>query len=191
MHFKDAAAWRAWLEGNHDKKTELYVGFWNKGTGRPSVTYKEAVDQALCYGWIDGVRGKHHPDGCFNRFTPRKARSTWSLYNVARVAELTKAGLMRPAGIKAFKARDEKNTGIYSAENKEKAVLPPAMEKRFRANTRAWAFFSARAAGYKRAAIWLIISAKREETKEKRLMQLIADSEAGRTIEALTRKTGK
>lgn len=190
-HFKDASAFRTWLEKNHETATELYVGYWNKATGKGGMTYIEAVDTALCFGWIDGLMGKHHPQASYNRYTPRKPKSTWSLRNIGRVKELTKQGLMTEAGLKAFKARTKDNSGIYGFENKHKAILPPAMEKALKANKKAWTFFSGRPQWYQRSAIWWVVSAKREETKASRLQTLINDSAAGRTIKLLTRKSGR
>src|SRR4051794_5546895 len=173
--FATPAQFRAWLEEHHDSASELLVGFYKKGSGRPGITWPEAVDQALCFGWIDGVRRSLGDESYTVRFTPRRSRSIWSAVNVARVAELTKLGLMRPAGVSAFEARRDDRTGIYSHEQKQAARLGRAQQQRFRANAKAWEFFQAQPPGYRRQAIWWVVSAKREETRARRLEQLIAD----------------
>jgi uncharacterized protein YdeI (YjbR/CyaY-like superfamily) len=177
---------RAWLAANHDRETELLVGFYKKGTGRPSITWPQSVDEALCYGWIDGVRRSLGEEAYTIRFTPRKAKSTWSAVNIARVAELTETGRMRPAGLRAFAAREESNSRIYAYENRDKAVFDVALEERFRANGAAWDFFQAQPPGYRRTIIHWVMSAKQEATRLRRLEQLIADSAAGRRVEAMT-----
>jgi uncharacterized protein YdeI (YjbR/CyaY-like superfamily) len=182
---------RAWLEAHHDSETELLVGFYKKGSGRPSITWPEAVDQALCYGWIDGVRRRIDDDSYSIRFTPRKPSSTWSAVNVRRVGELTELGLMRPAGLAAFERRSDDRTAIYSYEQRKTAKLDAEQERRFRANPAAWKWFQAQPAGYRRTASYWVISAKRPETRERRLEQLIADSAAGRTIRSLTPPSGR
>jgi uncharacterized protein YdeI (YjbR/CyaY-like superfamily) len=178
---------RAWLEAHHDTESELLVGFHKKGSGRPSITWPESVDQALCFGWIDGVRRGIDGDSYSIRFTPRKPRSTWSAVNVRRVGELTELGLMRPAGVAAFERRGDDRTAIYSYEQRKTAHLDADQERRFRANPGAWEWFQAQPAGYRRTASYWVISAKRPETRERRLEQLIADSAAGQTIRSLTR----
>jgi uncharacterized protein YdeI (YjbR/CyaY-like superfamily) len=145
------------------------------------------VDEALCFGWIDGLRKSLDDVSYAIRFTPRKARSTWSVVNVERAEALTREGRMWPAGLAAFEARTEDNTGVYSHEQEEAPELDPEQERRFRANKKAWAFFQTQPAGYKQTAIWLVVSAKREATREKRLTTLIEDSAAGRRIRQLTR----
>lgn len=178
---------RAWLEAHHDTKPELLVGFYKRGSGKPSITWPESVDEALCFGWIDGVRKSLGEEAYTIRFTPRKATSTWSAVNVKRVAELTKLGKMRPAGLRAFAARKEDKTAVYSFERKEPAQLEPAHEEVLRANAKAAAFFDAQAPWYRRTAIHWVVSAKRAETRERRLAQLVADSAGGRRIGPLTR----
>lgn len=189
--FRTTEDFRAWLQKHHATEQELLVGFYNKSSGKGGLQYFDAVDQALCFGWIDGVRKKIHADSCYQRYTPRKKGSIWSLRNIGRVEEMRRLGQMTPAGEAAFALRSANKTGVYSAENKGKAVLSPADEQRFRANKKAWEFFQAQAPSYKRAAIWLAISAKKPETREQRLRTLIADSAKGRTIKQLTRKTKK
>ncbi len=180
---------RAWLEQNHATEKELFVGFYKRGSGKPSLTWPESVDAALCYGWIDGVRNAIDELSYRIRFTPRKPTSTWSAINVKRVAELKQLGLMRPAGVNAFDARRGDKTGIYAYEQRKNAKLPPAYEKKFRANKKAWTFFQSQPPWYQRTASYRVISAKQEATREKRLAQLIRDSEAGQPIKEL-RRTG-
>jgi uncharacterized protein YdeI (YjbR/CyaY-like superfamily) len=187
--FSTPSEFRTWLEANHDKSSELLVGFYRKGSGRPSLTWPEAVDQALCFGWIDGVRKGIDDVSYTIRFTPRKARSNWSAVNVKRVGQLTNLGLMHPAGLAAFERRTEDRSGLYSYEQRHLAKLDEAQERRFRANTRGWDFFQEQPAGYRKAAVWWVVSAKREETRLRRLTQLIKDSARGRTVPPLTRPT--
>jgi uncharacterized protein YdeI (YjbR/CyaY-like superfamily) len=177
---------RAWLAEHHETESELLVGFYKKGRGRPSITWPESVDQALCFGWIDGVRRRFDDDSYTIRFTPRTARSTWSAVNVKRMQELVEAGLVAPAGAAAFERRADDRTAIYSYEQRRAARLEPEQEQRFQANARAWAFFEAQPPSYRRAAIHWVTSAKREETRERRLTQLIEDSAAGRSVPPLT-----
>lgn len=185
--FSEPSLWRQWLEEHHGSATELWVGFHKTDSGRPSITWPESVDEALCFGWIDGVR-KRIDDASYSiRFTPRKPRSTWSAVNVKRVRELADQGRMRPAGLKAFEERAEDRSGIYSYERGE-AALGATDEEQFRGSAQAWKFFQGQAASYRRAAIWWVVSAKKDETRRKRLATLIEDSEHGRTITPLTRR---
>ena len=186
IFFPTPADFRAWLAEHHTTSTELLVGFYKKGSGQPSITWPESVDEALCFGWIDGVTRNRDATSYIIRFTPRKARSTWSAVNIARVAELTREGRMQPAGLRAFEARTEDNSNIYAYEQANVA-LTEADEQQFQANPAAWAFFQAQPAGYRRTATWWVISAKREETRRKRLATLINDSAEGRTLAQLTR----
>ena len=185
--FATPEEFRAWLAEHHEAETELVVGFYKKGSGRPSMTWPQSVDQALCFGWIDGVRRRIDDTSYCIRFTPRKPRSTWSAVNVKRMKELVEAGLVAPAGMAAFQRRGDDNTAIYSYEQRKAARLAPEQEQRFRANERAWAFFAAQRPSYRRAAIHWVTSAKREETRERRLTRLIEDSAAGRSVPPLTR----
>jgi uncharacterized protein YdeI (YjbR/CyaY-like superfamily) len=185
--FATPADFRAWLEKNHAIHTELSVGFYKRDSGRPSITWPESVDAALCYGWIDGVRNSIDAFSYRIRFTPRKPISTWSAINVKRVAELTKLGLMHEAGIKAFEARKGEKTGIYAYEQRKTAKFPPDYEKKFRANKKAWTFFQKQPPWYQRTATYRVISAKQEATREKRLAELIRDSQAGLSIKELRR----
>lgn len=181
--FASPAEFRAWLHDNHDKTTELSVGYYKKGTGKPSMTWAESVDQALCYGWIDGVRKSIDEERYKIRFTPRKTRSTWSNVNIKRVGELTEQGLMQPAGSKAFEQRAGERSGIYAFEQPEDAAkLSEAEAALFRANEAAWTFFEGQAPHYQHAARWWVVSAKKAETRQKRMAQLIEDSENERRI---------
>jgi uncharacterized protein YdeI (YjbR/CyaY-like superfamily) len=178
---------RAWLAEHHEARDELWVGFHKKATGRSSVTWPQAVDQALCFGWIDGVRKSLGDESYKIRFTPRKSRSTWSAINVRRYGELLAEGLVAPAGVAAFERRAEDRTAIYSYENRDKAVFEDEQEARFRADAAAWEWFQAQPPSYRRTATYWVVSAKRPETRERRLTRLIEDSAAGRTIPPLTR----
>jgi uncharacterized protein YdeI (YjbR/CyaY-like superfamily) len=186
--FASPAEWRHWLATHHKRSNELWVGFYKRESGRPSITWPEAVDEALCYGWIDGVRRRVNRQRYTIRFTPRRASSTWSAVNVRQVQALIKCGRMRAAGTRAYLARRQANTGIYSFEQRRKAKLPPVFQRQFKASTAAWRFFQSQAPWYQRTAIWWVISAKREETRRKRLSILIEDSAHARTIPPLTRK---
>ena len=177
---------RAWLEDNHESATELLVGFYKKGSGKPSITWPESVEQALCFGWIDGVRRGLDDESYTIRFTPRKRSSTWSRVNLEEVEELKRRGLMRPAGLRAYEERREAKTGVYSYELREAAELPAEYEERLRADAKAWEDWSARPPSYRKAAIWWVVSAKREETRERRLAQLIEHSAKGQTVPPLT-----
>ena len=181
--FRSADEFRAWLEANHDSATELWVGYYKKGASKTSMTYKESVDEGLCFGWIDGLTRRIDDEVYTIRFTPRTRRSTWSAVNVARVGELMAAGRAHPAGIRAFEARTEDNTGIYSYENRP-ADLPDAYLARLKANEGAWSWWQAQRPGYRRVATWWVVSAKQEATRERRLATLIEDCAAGRMIKS-------
>jgi uncharacterized protein YdeI (YjbR/CyaY-like superfamily) len=187
LFFKTPAEFRAWLEQHHSSEQELLVGFYRKDSGKPSITWPESVDAALCYGWIDGVRRSIDEVSYQIRFTPRKPTSTWSAINIKRVAELSKLGLMDPAGIKAFAARKSDKSAIYAYEQRHNAKFPAPYEKRFRANKKAWAFFQQQPPWYRRTATYRVISAKQESTRLKRLARLILDSESGQPIKELQR----
>jgi uncharacterized protein YdeI (YjbR/CyaY-like superfamily) len=184
--FATPAQLRAWLEEHHESATELLVGFYKKGSGRPSITWPESVDQALCFGWIDGVRRSLGDEAYTIRFTPRKARSNWSAVNVRRIQELIDEGLVHPAGAAAFERRSDDRTAIYSYEQRKTAALPPEYERQLRADPAAAEFFDAQPPWYRRTAAHWVISAKREATRERRLAQLIEDSASGRRIGPLT-----
>jgi uncharacterized protein YdeI (YjbR/CyaY-like superfamily) len=184
--FATPAEWRAWLREHHATERELLVGFYRVASGRPSITWPQSVDQALCFGWIDGIRRGIDGESYSIRFTPRKRTSIWSAVNIRRAQELIDQGLMQPAGLAAFEARTGDRSGIYSFEQKERPELSPEFAAEFRANPEAWAFYEARAPYYRRTSAWWVMSAKREETRRKRLAQLIADSAAGRLLKQLT-----
>lgn len=187
IFFESPAEWREWLEQHHATATEVIVGMYKKTAGKPdAMTWSQAVDQAICFGWIDGVRRGFDETRTTLRFTPRKARSTWSAVNIDKVERLTAEGLMRPAGLKAFEARTEDNSRIYSFEQKDVKLPAPAL-KRLKADKKAWEYWQSRPPGYKRIASWWVISAKREETREKRLATLIEDCAAGRLIKSQRR----
>lgn len=184
--FATPAKLRAWLEKHHETKPELLVGFYRKGSGKPSITWPEAVDQALCFGWIDGVRRSLDDERYTNRFTPRRPRSNWSAVNIKRAKELIDLGLMHPAGLKAFEARTDARSGVYSYEQRHSVKLDEAYERRFRRNKKAWEYFQAKAPSYRTTAVYWVMSAKREETRERRLARLIDDSAHERTVPPLT-----
>jgi uncharacterized protein YdeI (YjbR/CyaY-like superfamily) len=179
VHFLTPAHFRRWLEEHHATATELQIGFYKKSAGKPGMVYKEALDEALCFGWIDGVVHRLDAERYMQRFTPRKRGSIWSNINVGHVARLKAAGRMRPAGLAAFAGRSAAKTGVYAFEQAAKQ-LPPAYAKRFRANKKAWAFFTAQAPWYQRLAIHKIVSPKQLATRERWLDRVIADSAAGR-----------
>ena len=187
LFFASAAAFRQWLEKHHDSASELLVGFHKRATGRPSLSWPESVDEALSFGWIDGVRKRIDDESYSIRFTPRKTHSTWSAINIRRVAELTKLGRMRPAGIAAFERRTDNRSAIYAYENRPR-TLPPEYEKQFRKNRGAWKFFNEQPPGYRRLAIYWVTSAKREETRARRLAQLMDDSAKRRRLAQYTLK---
>ena len=189
--FESPAEFRAWLEQHHATERELWVGYYKKGSGRPSMTWPESVDEALCFGWIDGIRKSVDGESYTIRFTPRRPRSVWSAVNIGRAGELTREGRMWPAGVKAFEARDENRSRIYAYEQREQGLAEP-YAKKMRRNKAAWKFFQAQTASYRKLVGSWVSSAKKEETRLKRLEQLIEDSAAGRTIPPYTRakKTG-
>ena len=169
--FKDASSFRQWLTTHHDSATELLMGFYKKASGKPSITYQEALDEALCFGWIDGVRKRVDEASYTIRFTPRRPKSAWSRVNIARVDTLSKAGLMQPPGVDAFERRDEtKYDSYYDARNRE---FDEASERAIRADRRAWAFLQAQSAWFRGGAAFWVMSAKREETRARRLASLI------------------
>jgi uncharacterized protein YdeI (YjbR/CyaY-like superfamily) len=184
--FATPADLRAWFEAHHADAGELLVGFYKKGRGRASITWPESVDEALCFGWIDGIR-RRIDDECYSiRFTPRRPRSIWSAVNIKRAGELIEQGRMTPAGLAAFEARDDDRSAIYSYEQRHHAALEPEQERRFRANAAAWEWFQSRPPSWRRTAIYWVTSAKRAETRERRLATLIEDAAAGRMPKALT-----
>lgn len=179
--FSTPSAFRAWLEHHHGQADVLWVGYHKKASGKPSITWPESVDQALCFGWIDGVRKSIDGDSYMIRFSPRKAGSIWSGVNIKRAQALIEQGLMRPAGLKAFEARKENKSGVYSYEQRS-VDLPEPYERLLKKNKAAWRFFESESAYYRRAVFWWIVSAKKEETRMKRLEQLVACSAKGERI---------
>ena len=187
--FPGPAEFRAWLEHNHGKVQELFLGIYNQRTDKISITYPEALDEALCFGWIDGVRRSVNETTYAVRFTPRKPRSYWSAVNIKRFGELKKLGRPAAPGLAAFENRSQ-DSGKYSFENRP-SKLDAALEKQFRTNQKAWEFFSAQAPWYRRTSIFWIVSAKKEETRLQRLESLIRDSENGRRLGMLTPRSKK
>jgi uncharacterized protein YdeI (YjbR/CyaY-like superfamily) len=180
--FATAAEFRAWLNAHHSSAAELQVGFFRKGSGCPGLTYVDALDEALCFGWIDGVVHKIDATSYTHRFTPRKPTSIWSLANVRNIERLTRAGRMQPSGLEAFSFRSEKRTGVYSFEQEPKK-LTADFEKEFRANTAAWNFFSSQAPWYRRLLTHKVMNPKQAATRRRWLTRLIAESAAGRRIQ--------
>jgi len=186
--FATPAELRRWFAKNAAKEGEILVGFHKKGSGLPSITWPESVDEALCVGWIDGVRRGVDDTSYTIRFTPRRPGSMWSAINIAKVKELTAAGRMKPAGLAAFATRRADRSGYSYEQLITSAAFAPEQEKRFRKNARAWRFFSAQPPGYRGHAAFWVTSAKKEETRERRLATLIADSAAGRRLGRLQPK---
>ena len=185
VYFESAQGFRGWLAEHHASATELWVGFYKAGSGRRNMTWPESVDQALCHGWIDGIRKRVDDDRFVIRFTPRKRGSIWSAVNVKRMGELIQQGCVHPAGLAVFEARDHTRTDQYSYEQR-RAGLDADSEAQLKANERAWAFWRAQPPSYRRTAGWWVISAKREETRRSRLASLIADCAAGRKLKQMS-----
>ncbi len=186
IFFSSPGAFRSWLEGEHETAEELWVGYYKKVTGKPSLTWSESVDQALCFGWIDGLR-KSIDGECYKiRFTPRRRTSHWSAVNIRKMDELTKAGRVHPAGERAFAALIPHHSELSSFEQ-EKVDFDADQLETFRTNRTAWDFFQSQPQGYRKTAIWWVISAKREDTRARRLATLISDSEAGLRLKQLRR----
>jgi uncharacterized protein YdeI (YjbR/CyaY-like superfamily) len=181
IFFTTPAAFRTWLEQHYATTQEVWVGFYKKASGEQSITWPESVDQALCFGWIDGIRKRIDDQRYMIRFTPRRRGSNWSLVNIKRAQELTEQGLMQPTGLAAFQARQENRLGQYSYEQRPD-TLPEPYEQLLRQNPTAWAFFQAQSPSYRKAAIWWVVSAKTEATRLKRLNQLSEASAEGRKI---------
>lgn len=184
-HFDSPAAFRAWLERHHAERDVLWVGFWKKATGRPSITWEESVAEALCFGWIDGLRKRIDDEAYTIRFTPRRPGSTWSRRNIEQYEELSATGLVAPAGEAAFARRTEGNSGVYSFEQDDPPGLSDEFLRRFQENEAAWADWQARPPGYRRTVTHWVMSAKRESTRERRLRTLIEDCAAGRKIKPM------
>jgi len=188
VFFADATELRSWFVEHHADAPELLVGYFKKHTGKPTVRHTEAIEQALCFGWIDGIGRRIDDDRYQVRFTPRRKGSVWSAVNVAKIAELTAAGLMQPAGLHAFESRKPERVAAYSYEQPADAVLDEQQTARFQSEEAAWTWFSAQPASYRRAAVHWVVSAKREDTRHRRLAQLITDSAAGHPVPPLTRR---
>ena len=186
VFFSRPARFRAWLEKHHAKKDELWVGYYRKATGRSSITWPESVEQALCFGWIDGIRKSLDEESYVIRFTPRRTGSIWSARNIETAERLIELGLMMPAGTEAWERRTDSKSRLYSFEQEE-VSLGKDRERTFRSNRKAWRHFQSETPGYRRTATWWVISAKREDTRDRRLGILIAESEAGRRIPQLRR----
>ncbi|NMO52941.1 bacteriocin-protection protein [Actinoplanes sp. TBRC 11911] len=183
--FDTAADLRAWFERHHDTAPELFVGYWKKGSGRTGVTHPQAIEQALCFGWIDSIGRGIDEQRYQVRFTPRRKGSVWSKINVAKIAELTEQGLMHEAGRRAFDQRKPDRVAVYSYEQPSEAVFDRAQIDTFRARSSAWEWFCAQSPSYRRSAVHWVVSAKRPETRDRRLAQLIEDSAAGRKVPPL------
>ena len=187
LFFATPEEFGAWLEEHHESESELLVGFYKKGSGKPSITWPESVEQALRFGWIDGIRRSLGEESYTIRFTPRKPSSNWSKVNVATAERLKAEGSMAPAGLRAYEARREDRTGLYSFERRQAAELPPDFERRFQASRKAWEWFSSRPPGYRRTATHWVVSAKRDDTRRRRLETLIDCSAEGRNVPPLAR----
>jgi uncharacterized protein YdeI (YjbR/CyaY-like superfamily) len=179
--FKTPAAFRKWLAANHQKSKELWVGFYKKDTGKASITWSESVDDALCFGWIDGIRKKFDDESYVIRFTPRKPESIWSAVNMRNVERLIKDKRMTDAGLKAYALRKEFRSGIYSYEQRPTELVEPYASQ-FKKNKAAWKFFQSQPPGYRKMMTWFIVSAKTEETRQKRLARLIDESAQGKRM---------
>ncbi|HEX6575564.1 MAG TPA: YdeI/OmpD-associated family protein [Gemmatimonadaceae bacterium] len=178
--FRSGKHFRQWLEKNHAAFDELWVGFYRKDSGKGGITYPEALDEALCYGWIDGIRKKLDDVSFTTRFTPRKPNSIWSNVNVGHVARLTREGRMMPPGIAAYERKTPVRTGVYSFENTPE--LDADTKTRFMKNSKAWKYFNAQAPYYRRVATWYVVSAKRPGTRASRLTQLIEHCARGERL---------
>ena len=183
--FKTPSAFRAWLQKHHRTRSELWVGYWKKSTGVPSITWQESVDEALCFGWIDGIRKSVDARSYMNRFTPRRPGSVWSEVNTRRALALIKEGRMRAAGRKAFEARDPEKTVVYQFE------LDPPLLATLKAHRAAWAFLQAQPPGYRKRVVWRVMSAKQLETRARRLRELIEISASGRRMEMMPASRNK
>jgi uncharacterized protein YdeI (YjbR/CyaY-like superfamily) len=191
IYFGSPEEFRAWLEEHHETAKEVWVGYWKKATGKPSLTWSLAVDEALCFGWIDGVLRGIDDQRHIQRFTPRKPVSNWSAINIAKVERLRAEGRMRPAGEAAFARRRDDKSAVYSYEQYRNPELEPDQEARLKANAAAWEYFTSQPPSYRRPATWWVVSAKKPETRERRLATLIEDSAAGRRIKQLVPRKRK
>jgi uncharacterized protein YdeI (YjbR/CyaY-like superfamily) len=189
--FARPADLRRWFERHHQTAPELWVGMYKKASGKPSITWPEVVDEALCFGWIDGIRKGLDRDSYANRLTPRRKGSNWSLINIRRVAVLKREGRMHAAGLAAFSARDERKSGVYSFEQKDVARFESSLLETFRADTRAWTSFESQPPGYRKVATFWVMSAKQATTRTRRLGRLMDDHRAGRRLGMLARPEKK
>lgn len=180
--FEDQDDFRQWLDKNHEAETELLVGFYKTGSGKPSMTWPQSVDQALCYGWIDGVRRSLGAEAYSIRFTPRKPGSIWSAINIDKMEHLIKQKRVKPAGMTAYKKRTEAKSRIYSHERTEDAVLPADMEKVFKSHKKAWEFFTTQAPSYQKVMLHWITTAKQEKTRQGRFEKLLEASKEGKRV---------
>lgn len=181
VFFPAPAAFRAWLEKHHKTADELWVGYYRKDSGKPTITWQQSVDEALCFGWIDGIRKKISDEAYTNRFTPRRAGSNWSAINVAKVKQLTRQKRMQPAGLAAFGKRTEKKSRVYTYEQVSH-TLAPDLKKRFRANRKAWLFFEQQPPYYRKLMTGWLNGAKQEATRLRRLDKLMAACASGKRI---------
>ena len=182
IFFRTPAEFRAWLKKHHNTADEIIVGYYKKASGRPSMTWQESVDEALCFGWIDGIRRKYGEDSYGNRFTPRRAGSNWSAINIRRVDELIRLKRMQPAGLAAYARRTEARSRVYTYEQQDVLPLDKTLEKKFKASKKAWDFFQAQAPYYRKLITRWLSSAKSEETRLRRLAKLMASCEQGRRM---------
>ncbi|MGD8280510.1 MAG: YdeI/OmpD-associated family protein [Gemmatimonadota bacterium] len=186
LFFPTPDDFRSWLAEHHDQRHELWVGYYKKATGKPSITWPESRDEALCWGWIDGIRKSVDEEAYKIRFTPRRSGSHWSLVNLERVSVLIEEGRMEAPGMAVYEARDPENSGRASYE-RDRAELTEEQAARFKAHPQAWAFWCDQPPGYRKQATWWVVSAKREDTRERRLATLIEDSASGTRIKQLRR----
>ena len=190
IFFRSQSEFRKWLKKSHLEATEVWVGMYKVRTGKPSITWSQAVDEALCFGWIDSVVRRIDDERHMQRFTPRKPSSIWSAKNIKRIAELIDEDKVSAHGRKVFNERDPRRQNLYSSEQ-QNIAFTAEQEKLFRRNRKAWAYFQSKPVSYRRPATWWVISAKREETRARRLAQLIEDSAAGRHIKPFIARKGK
>lgn len=187
VFFRSPAELRKWFVGHHATANELWVGYYKKGASKPSITWPESVDEALCYGWIDGIRKSIDESSYQIRFTPRRPGSVWSAVNIQRAQALIDQGRMQPAGLEAFQARQENRSGIYSYEQRRDQLAEP-YQRLLKKNKAAWDFFQAQTPSYRKTVGWWVVSAKKEETRLRRLEKLIAYSARGQTLPEMSRK---
>lgn len=189
--FATQASFREWLDRNHEREPELLVGFHKSASGKPSITWPEAVEEALCFGWIDGVRRSLGDESYAVRFTPRKPRSTWSAVNIAKAKRLIATGRMTPAGARVFEAGADERSAVSAYERRHASSLSAAQEREFRRSRDAWDWFRAQPPSYRKAAVYWVASAQKDETKHRRLARLIEDSAAGRRVPPLARPSDR